>query len=339
MSKAAAGENGVALYYPYLTIGDRGWLLGSLCLWETVRRIVPAGLQVDDPTWLTPLSSEGLVKHADTRHSLVDARSLLLAAITPTGTTVPAVGEEAKTLLRSRFISLTPGSKDVVEIHGAKGDEQTWTLLVESNLARNGDHGYVRVARPVGELYMACLATAMGERNSTPLITDKARYVDWSRRIASEAPSPGAAGEPLLAEVAALSLEWPDTSAFAEIEPSKFCKFHSKSAVARSTFRSFLLAMRTRRAAARSTEEDEDVVMRFGRDLRASHEEVLAKMNELGVKRRGAVLSLVASAVKPWSIPDKLLALGKDNAERRTALSQMYKNPGYYTYLVRKNWL
>lgn len=338
MSKAP-GENGVALYFPYLTISDQSWLFGSLCLWETVRCIVPAGLQVDDPEWLTPLKSEGLVKQADTRHSLADARSRLLAAITPPGTTVPAVGDEARRLLRSRFEVLSPGSKDIVLIHGAKGEEQTWTLLVESELAENDDHGNVRVARPVGELYMTCLATAMGKCNGTPLITDKAEYVDWCRRIELKTPSPGAAGEPLLAEVAALGLDWPDTAAFAEVQPSKFCKFHSQSAAARSTFRSFLLAMREERAAARSTEEDEDVVQRLWRDLNASHEEVLAKIAELGVKRVGTVLSLVASVLKPRAIPDKLLAIGKDNAERRTALSQMYKNPGYYTYLVRKNWL
>jgi len=336
MSKATAGENGVALYYPYLTISDRSWLLGSLCLWETVRRIVPAGLQVDDPEWLTPLKRQGLLKQADTRHSLADARARVLAAITPTGATISAVGSEAKKLLRSRFEALAPGSKDIVEIHMSKGDEETWELLLEAGLAEKGEHGFVRVATPVGELYMTCLATEMAEQSSTPLITDQSRYIDWSRAVASEGTKVGSAGEPLLTQVAALDLEWPDTGAFAEIRSAKFCEFHAATESPRSTFRSFLFKMQAERAAARTAEQDEDVVKRFQRDLNATNEEVLAKIAELGVKGRGGVLSLIASVVRPWAIPDKLLAIGGNTAERRTAVSQLYKNPGYYAYLVKE---
>lgn len=338
MTKFPAGSNGTALYYPYLSISDKSWLLGSLCFWESVRRIVPAGLRITDPDWLASLEGKALVTRAETEYPLEMARTQFLAAITPVGAAEAASGVDAKELLRARFEALKDGPSETIEIHYAKGDTRLWPLLVEAGLAVWGDGGFVRVGRSVGELYMTCLATAMSESSDSPLITDQARYVDWSRKLASVPSQAIAAGEPMLAEVASLDLDWPDTGAFAEITPSRFVKFHKDSSAARSTFRSFLLRMREGRARAQSREQDVDIVRQFKIDLKAAHDEILAKVNELGVKKRGGVLSLIASATRPWLIPDRLLAIGRDNAERRTALSQMYKNPAYYTYLVKKNW-
>lgn len=336
MGKGTSGENGVALYFPYLTFTDKSWLLGSLCLWESVRRILPAGVDADDPEWIKPLVGKGLVRRAETADSLIEARQRFAKVIRPSTNRKDPMDESDLPAALSRFVGSDERPCDYVAVAHAKLDNELWGVFHDAGMTRPGPGGFLEVVRPVAELYLTCLATAMGERSSMPLMTDSARFVDWSRTVGRPGIVSNAGGEPLVSQLAALQLEWPDTGAFESVDPTKFAAFHGKTFGARTTFRNLLLRMRDERAVAKSIEEDEDVVGRYRREFDVAYSEVTAKISELGVKKSGGVLALCSSIWADSAISEKLVRLNRDSAERRTAMSQMYKNPGYYAYLVNK---
>jgi len=157
MSSGSDGSAGDVLYFPHIEIHDIALLKSALCIWETVYRIVPEGVQPNDSAEVKEAADSGTLR--DIRLSLADLKGAR-HDFQDFLDSVPCIPDALRK---------TDGA--ISRIHHEKFDDQMLSELSDliGVVRRSGD--WFELPRGLADAYMLFLSNAVARRRAIPKIT------------------------------------------------------------------------------------------------------------------------------------------------------------------------
>lgn len=279
--------NGVCLYYPRIAIPSDAWLKSTLLLWDSVRRIMPQYAGVQDDAEIERFVGADLVQATSPFDYTHRAEEIFFEKLR-----MP--DEAGRTLEDSLLRGVGSPDPEVLDqserIHVEKVSGPLVHRLGDMGLVRRADGGWLQFDSRVGALYMTCLATAMASAMGAPLVTDESPYLGWAHLFA--VPPRGSNSDTLVACLAALNIEWPDSAALASVTTDCFIRFHEERSSERRAFRDELLRLVGDLSHVQDPHQLADALAARRREVQARLDDLKKAQQELGVQSFVGALSL-----------------------------------------------
>lgn len=296
------GKQGVALYYPHISIGSAAWLKSTLLLWDSVRRIVPAGARTEDDTDVSRLAGAGLLQNTSPFEYRERAESLFFEKLDlPDGN-----GLALTDALKGQLLESTHPFTDAEYIHVGKVSDSVLCRMRAQGWAKPVHGGWLHFDHGIGRLYMCSLATAMAAELSAPLVTDESPYLGWAHLFAD---GDGAGRRTTSSCLAALNIDWPGPTDLVGISTDQFLAFHDRRAPERRAFREALQSIAADLARIEDRNQLGDAIARHRRDVEQRLRDLREAQQELGLKTLVGALNMncptliAAAAATPFVGP------------------------------------
>lgn len=146
--------NSSILYYPSIEFLDDGFIKSSLCIWNTIYRIVPESYTPNDSDEIKIAVQEGVIKNINlTKSDLSIAADGFMDLITG-----------------SQFLPAGLEGYDAIDLHKDKVDARLYPYLKELAIQITGD--WITLSEQVVHGYMLFLANSICQNKNIPKITD-----------------------------------------------------------------------------------------------------------------------------------------------------------------------
>lgn len=278
MGDQELGEQGVALYYPHISIASEAWLKSTLLLWDSVRRIVPGGTVTEDAPGVAQLARSDLLVNTAPFDYTEHAERLFFGKLQQRDSD----GVSLEDLLREDSSLPDPHIFTSAEtIHVEKVSHGVLQHLEQLGLVTRTGGDWLQFDSRVGSLYMCCLATVMAGSLCAPLVTDHAPFLGWAHLFAATHDN---AADPLAAGLAELSVEWPSVTDLAAVPTEKFLDFHHRRASERHAFRDVVRAVVSELRQIDDRNQLADAMAKHRRSFAQRLQDLRDAQQELGIK-------------------------------------------------------
>lgn len=224
---------GKAVYYPNIEIKNPDWLKSALLYWDGVRRIVPISVTpLNSNDEVRSLVDEGLLENTPGKPYVEGAEKRFLDYL------IPLLDKPEMNLLKLDKPQPTDEFERVYEVHVEKLSKKLRTELFDLGLARasNNDE-WLRVSQQIGQMYMMCLATEMGEKIGSTVVTDDHRAAKYGEYLTFGQPRPVKPESPLNQDLLKLGLPFPTPESLSQVPMSKIIEFNRRHFSERLAFR------------------------------------------------------------------------------------------------------
>ncbi len=220
-------ESGVTLYHPYLEFHSLAWLKQTLLMWDTVRRIVPAGFRPKDDDEVIAAADAGAVLNTPPESYVGRAAERFETCWVPSRTRMLlAATEDATSRIRNGNMGAQVGLW-----RGKLSDRLAQRLERDGVLRQEGE--WYRVDGRCAGLYMTCLASTMAESIGVTCCTDRPFLQMNSRFFCRTAATSDTPAERWLS----LGLKLPTLEGIASVPMKDILAFREKNLESRRALR------------------------------------------------------------------------------------------------------
>jgi hypothetical protein len=348
-------QPGRALYYPNFS-PDPNWLKCSLLYWDQIYRIVPDAVKEDvfkkDPADCATARKEGLLEVKDPKDYREGAGEQFRTKLEPIVRSEEPHHRRWLKRVKAQLTTPIHRGKTPRWLHDAKVPTQLkYDLQREGLVKHDGD----RLAMPhmVAGLYMSCLATEMGNRIRTHVMTDQSVLSEGTESMLFS-------GTPTQAErdvaderslLLRLGIRFPKPEAMEAVSMKKLVTFHQKNDRGRQQFREVFDALLANVKTADDPNHLEGILNDARKDLTKAMDQHRSDLKGLGVTGLWSFLKIsvpsmfAAKWLENFAYMPALgvagLALGAAAALvdiRRQRAKQLAESPWHYAWKVQRTF-